>query len=75
MNREDKENLLTLIQEFINENAKPTVEVPKHFSLTGGTFKEVDSQVQRFSKSSGHINPKELDEKGLNSALRRLINC
>jgi len=49
--------------------------VPRHFSLTGGTFREVESQVQRFSKPSSHINPKELDEEGLDSALRRLINC
>lgn len=74
MNREDKKNLLILIQEFINENAKPTVEVARHFSLAGGTFKEVNSEVQQFSKPVVSISPWELDEEELDSILRRIIN-
>lgn len=74
MNREDKENLLTLAQEFINENAKPKVEVTRHYSLAGGTFKEVNSEVQQFSKPVVSINPRELGEEQLDSVLGTIIN-
>lgn len=75
MTRDEKETLLSLIQDFIKENTKPSVERPRHQSLAGGTFKAVERETQSMTNSITYYNPKELEAEQLDHVLKGLITC